>query len=257
MSFRKDLEKHINKYDWNKIYKENFALRLFNDKNFKEKDLADLIYNKLKNPKVNLKNPKTEIHIIKKSSKYFVGKLLYQNKEPFKDRRPHLRPELHPSSLNPRLARALINLTGIKKGKIYDPFCGSGGILIEAGLLNLKPIGYDIDQIMLNRAQINLKHFKIKDYKLEKKDATTIKENINYLVTDLPYGLNTTSKNLNTLYSNFLTNLKQILKKQAVIVFPHFINHKKIINQAQLNILGEYDYYIHKSLSKKIVVVGS
>lgn len=170
-------------------------------------------------------------------------------------RKPHLRPQLHPSSLSPKLAKCLINLTGIKKGYILDPFCGSGGILIEAALMNLKPIGYDIDEVMLRRAIINLTHYNIKNFKLKLTDATKIKKKFNYIVTDLPYGKNTAVKDLNKLYLNFLKNLKKILIKKAVIVFPDFINYKPLIKKSKLKLEKEFSYYIHKSLSKKIVVL--
>ena len=91
--------------------------------------------------------------------------LMNQFKENFEQRKAQNRPEHHPSSLHPKLARALINLTQTTSS-ILDPMCGSGGILIEAGLMKLKPIGYDIDQIQINRSRINLSHFKIKNYTL-------------------------------------------------------------------------------------------
>jgi len=143
----------INNFNWQKIYKTNFCLRSHNAKGFKENTLAGYIWNNLKNPKVNLKKPKTEIHLFFIKNKVIGALLKYKNKQKFEKRKPHLRPELHPSSLNPRLARALINLTGIEKDKLLDPFCGSGGILIEAGLIKLKPIGYDTDKIMLKTSR--------------------------------------------------------------------------------------------------------
>jgi len=68
----------------------------------------------------------------KKNIRKIDGKEL---KSGFGKRKPHMRPGFHPSSLNPKLARAFVNLTGIRKGTIVDMFCGTGGILIEAGLI--------------------------------------------------------------------------------------------------------------------------
>ena len=75
------------------------------------------------------------------------------------ERKAHLRPELQPTSLHPRLARALINLTGIRKGILLEPFCGAGGILLEAGLMGIKTVGYDIDKIVLKKCKINLNFY--------------------------------------------------------------------------------------------------
>ena len=218
--------------------------------------------------KYSLKKNQLKIDITEKTLEFLkkrlalTHKIICNNKEieitkSFLKRKPHLRPQLHPSSLNPKLAKALINITGIKKGKLLDPFCGSAGILIEAAFMDLKPIGYDIDEVMLRRAIINLTHYKIKNFDLKLKDATKIKEKHDYIVTDLPYGKNTASKDLNKLYSSFLKNLKLILKKKAVISFPDFIDYKKLIKSAKLKIEKEFDYYLHKSLSKKIILINN
>lgn len=64
-------------------------------------------------------------------------------------------------SIPPRLARAMINLTGIERGGvILDPFCGFGTILQEALLLGLKPIGVDIDKKCISATQNNLSWIK-------------------------------------------------------------------------------------------------
>lgn len=253
-----DLIKNIDKFDWQKIYKKDFCVRelhLCEKQTITEKQIADLIWNRLKNPKANLTNPATAIEFMLTKNKVYCGLQIYENSERFDDRRAHLRPELHPTSLSPRLARACINLLGIKKGTVVDPFCGSGGILIEAGLLGLKAEGYDIDQIMLNRAEINLDFYKIKNYKLIKKDATTISKKIDYIITDLPYGRNTNVADLDDLYLRFLKNLKKILAKKAVVIFPSNIKHKRLIKSAGLKIEKEFDYYIHRSLSKRITIL--
>ena len=256
ISYKDTLEQDLENFNWNKIYKENFCLRSIETK-LDEANLAGYIWRKLKNPKVNLKNPKTEIHIIKKGSKFLCCLLKYQNKELFEKRKAHLRPALMPISLHPRLARAIVNLTGIKTNEtLLDPFCGTAGILIEAGLINIKPIGYDISKKMLEKAELNLKYYKIKDYHLEQQDALKIKTKFPYIIADLPYGLNTKKSDLKELYLDFLKTLEKILTKKAVIIFPDFINYKSLITKTNLNIEHEFDYFIHKSLTKKIVLIS-
>ena len=255
----KNLIKNIQTYNWQKIYKKDFCVRKTwvdqKQESPSEVLMADIIWNRLKTPKTNLKNPTTLIEFLLTKNKIYCCLLIHENKEKFEERKAHLRPQLHPTSLSPRLARACINLTGIKKGTITDPFCGSGGILIEAGLINLKPVGYDINQIMLNRSKINLDHYKIKDYKLTKKDATEITKKINYIITDLPYGRNTNVKDIDDLYLRFLKNLKKILGKKAIVIFPNNVNYKKLIKRSKLKIKKEFTYYLHKSLTKKIVLI--
>ena len=251
----KDLLSNIKQFNWEKIYKKNFCLRVY-DKKYSAKDLAAFIWRKIKNPKVNLTNPVTKIEIFFTHKEALAGLLLKEIKEPFAERRAHLRPELHPSSLHPKLAKALVNLTGIKKGTLVDPFCGTGGILIEAGLMGFKAVGYDADEKMIVKANKNLEHYKITNYSLEKNDAIALKTKINFLATDLPYGKNTKKQDLEKLYFLFLKKLKKILQKKAVIIFPHYINYKYLIKKSGLKLKKEFSYYMHKGLTRKIAVLS-
>jgi tRNA (guanine10-N2)-dimethyltransferase len=176
----------------------------------------------------------------------------------FQQRRAHLLPEGNPGMTHPRVARAMINLANAKT--ILDPFCGAGGILIEAALIKKKAIGFDIDKIMINRTKQNVKHLKLKNITAKQKDATTLTKkdipNQTVIVTDLPYGKTTkVTKELTQLYTDFLTNIKRNNIKTAVIGFPSTVRHKPLIKKAKLKIKQEFTYYLHKTLSKKIVVI--
>ncbi len=296
---KKNLIKDIKEFNWQSIYKKNFCIRirklspLKNGRaalnlrskfmasqggtTLKEKDLASHIWKTLKNPKVNLKNPKTSIEFFITKDKIYTVKLIKELKQSFESRKAHKKPELHPTALNPKLARALINLAAAEK-EIMDPFCGAGGILIEAALINIKPIGYDLYKVMLKKAKTNLDYCKIKNYKLINQDALKIKKKYNYIITDVPYGLNSaiwvkkgkenkkiplkqnnrkqSLKNLEDFYLKFLKNLKKILKKKAVVIFPNYVNYKKLIKKANLKIEKEFSQFIHRSLTRKIVVLS-
>lgn len=203
-----------------------------------------------KKSKLKLTKPEAKLKCFYINNKICVTQLIHENKEKFEKRKPHKLIAPHPASCDPKLARAMVNLTGINKGKILDPFCGAGGMLIEASLMNLKPTGYDIDDKMLKRAKTNLKHLKCKaDLKL--KDALTLPAT-NYIVSDLPYGKGTKAVNLKELYESFFKVLKKKLKKTAVIGIPDFVE----INP-KLKIKHEFIIYIHKSLSKRIIVFSS
>lgn len=257
-----NLINHLKNFKWNKIYKQDFCIRIVNPHHkrisYEERHLASYIWYNVKKPEVNLKDAKTQIELIHLKDKIFCGLLLWENREKFGLRKPHLRPGFHPSSLNPKLARAAVNLLGANCKQLIDPFCGTGGILIEAGLMGLKVIGYDIDENMLKKCAKNLTHFKIKNFKLIKQDTTNIRDhgNIDYVATDLPYGKNTRLTDVNNLYSIFLLNLKKVLKKKAVIIFPDFIASQRMIKKAKLKILKKFNYYIHKSLTKRVYLIS-
>jgi len=203
--------------------------------------------------KVDLENPKTNLLFQKSGDKTFCIINPVENRQKFELRKAHLRPQLHPSSMHPRLCRAFVNLTGIKKGSVFDPFCGTGGILIEAGLRGIKPIGSDISDWMLKKAKINCAHYGV-ETKLEKKDALSIKKKYKYIVTDLAYGKNTASGK--DLITKFFIHLPKILGFKAVIGVPASFDEKKVMSKLpELNVVDKFTYYLHKSLSKKILVI--
>ncbi len=248
------LENKIKSFSWDTYYKKNFCARTPGRGDAFEREIATLVWRQIKKPKVNLKHPKTSFYFFFTEKFVVCGLLIKELTERFEDRKAHLMPGLFHAAMHPRLARCMVNLTGIKKGVIVDPFCGAGGLLVEAGIIGLKTRGYDIDESILKRAETNLKHFKIK-YKLQKADATNLSKKILYLVADPPYSISTKGNNLGKLYSDFLINLKKILGKRAVICFPSFVNHQKLIRKAKLKSRQEFVYYLHKSLSKTVCVI--
>ncbi len=60
-------------------------------------------------------------------------------------------------TMSPRLARTLVNLCGLQKGKtLLDPFCGHGTILQEALLVGLNVVGIDISSTEISKCRENL-----------------------------------------------------------------------------------------------------
>jgi|SRR3989338_2885584 len=294
----KDLIKSMKEFDWSSAYKDDFCVRLYdfnngntmtkkyiNEKGNKnkikisEKALAGHIWRSLKNPKVSLESPTTSIQLFIAEDRAYCGLLIYENKEDFESRRSHLRPFPHPSSLHPKVARALVNLTEIRENEtLLDPFCGTGGFLIEAGLMKIKAVGYDINKMMADGCAENLKHFKIKNCKIRNKNAVSIGDKFDHAVTDLPYGLNSNAmsayekdwkkhrinkktgtrhfiKSLGQFYLRFLKSLRKKLRKKAVIVFPSYVNYRKLLKQSGFRIEKEFSNYVHRSLTRKIVKI--
>jgi tRNA G10 N-methylase Trm11 len=69
--------------------------------------------------------------------------------------RPHS--DIKTGVLPPKLARMMVNFTGLKEGTIWDPFCGSGTILMEAAVLGYNFLGSDADENALYYTQENIK----------------------------------------------------------------------------------------------------
>lgn len=61
-------------------------------------------------------------------------------------------------SMSPRLARVLLNLSGLSKGQtVLDPFCGSGTILAEAFIRSMRCLGLDAKTNLVRDARENLR----------------------------------------------------------------------------------------------------
>ena len=239
-------------FDFSKYY--NKSLGVFKiGKGISIKQIADEVFtkmNKHKNAKVSLTSPEISFYIIKTEKLFFFAKLIHKNKENFNARSAHKRPGFSPISLSPKLARAMVNLSGKINAKVLDPLCGTAGILIEAGLLGHRVIGNDISRKMLSFASHNLDFFGIKNYKLISKDALTLNIKADAIITDMPYGKNTKSIP-ETLYTNFLHH-SQNITDTMVVVFPKKIKITKGMKWKKKAVIP---YYIHKSMTKYIYVL--
>lgn len=229
--------------------------------NLEEKKIATLIYNKIKNPKVSIKEPQNFFNLIidSKLDKLYFTCQIFENKKEYNKRMPKLRPIVKPYTLKSDMARASVNLLGIKKGVILDPFCGIGGILLEAYNMKFEIIGNDISFNDLKFMKINFEfYFPNANYRITNKDARTQfleKNSIDGIVTDIPYG-KSSKKIGEDLYDRFLENAKKYLKpnKRIVIIYANFTQFKQIALK-YFNQIYEIEEYINKSMTRHILVL--
>ena len=147
-----DLEKDILAIDWSRYISKNFAVRVkrFNspiDTVAAERKTGSLILSKCDNIKVKLKKPDSLIRLIAYENTVYIAIEKFKlNKKHFEEIKPHKRPFFYPGSMSPKLARCMVNLSRVNSGDlVLDPFCGTGGILIEAGLIGCKVAGSDVN----------------------------------------------------------------------------------------------------------------
>jgi len=65
------------------------------------------------------------------------------------------RPFFKPISLDPKLARTMVNLACPEDGRLLDPFCGTGGLIVEGILRNLDCFGSDLAWPMVTGTREN------------------------------------------------------------------------------------------------------
>ena len=112
----------------------------------------------------------------------------------FSERRTPRLPFQRPVTLEPRYARALVNLGRVGPGdRVVDPFVGTGSLLLEAALLGADTVGIDASATMIRGVLENFARFDRTPVLLRQADAAEAAEefptaSFDALVTDPPYG---------------------------------------------------------------------
>ncbi|NLX47221.1 MAG: methyltransferase domain-containing protein [Euryarchaeota archaeon] len=160
------------------------------------------------------------------------------DRRPFDRRKVAERPFFSPISLHPRYARALINLTEAKRGDtVLDPFCGTGGIVLEASLLGMRAVGSDIDPDMVAGCRLNLEHFGVEAEVLvaDVGDVPDLFGKVGSVATDPPYGraASTKKEDIEGLYRRGLRASADVLSCQgrAGVVLPREMTAEGMVLQ--------------------------
>jgi len=122
-----------------------------------------------------------------------LGWLAAESKRDYGDRRPTDRPFFQPGSMDPLDARALVNIAGAGPDtRIVDPMCGTGGLLLEAGLVGSSVVGVDAQWKMTRGSRENLTTLLDDvDAEIIHGDATAlpvVDDCVDGVVFDAPYG---------------------------------------------------------------------
>lgn len=168
----------------------------------------------------------------------------------YEQRKNQYRPYSSPVSMHPRLARALVNLSQVPRdGALLDPFCGTGGTLIEAGLIGCDVYGLDLQEEMVNGAQENLASFNLNGDIRQGSfdDITTVFEDeipFDAVVTDLPYGK--ASKVQGDPTASFVETAPELTDGTTV-----FMTDKASVNGLE----PRFELYVHRSMSRYVYVL--
>ncbi len=140
---------------------------------------------------VDLDDPDHELRVYFSEDACLVGWTAVEAVRDFADRKPTDRPFFQPGSMAPVDARAFVNMAGAEPGaRILDPMCGTGGVLLEAGLVGADVVGVDAQAKMVGGARENLHHY-VGDGDVIRGDATTLPlrdDSMDGAVFDAPYG---------------------------------------------------------------------
>ncbi|MFH1787875.1 MAG: DNA methyltransferase [Candidatus Altiarchaeota archaeon] len=204
--------------------------------------------------RVDVHAPDAVVEVFLADRKFHAGIRIPLNQD-FEKRKPQHRPFFHPTSMHPKFARALVNLAEVKAGEtLLDPFCGTGGILIEAGLMGVNVAGLDIDEKMVEGCKKNLDKYKIKG-DIQKGDARSSVFQADAIATDPPYGRSSfvSGKDPISLYVEFIENAAKHISpgRCMVLMAPQHYD----LDFPGLDEKAHIDLRMHKSLTRRIWVL--
>jgi len=170
----------------------------------------------------------------------------------FEERKVSERPFFSPISLHPKYARAAINLTRVRNGGVVlDPFCGTGGIVMEAASMGMKVIASDFDDEMVSGCIENMRHFGLGLHDGGVMDIGEISKkfaDVDAVVTDPPYGRSTHTggEDTESIHRRAITSINGCLRQggRAAVVLPYELNTNVMIKE------DVFVQRVHKSLSR-------
>ena len=222
---------------------------------------------------VDLKKPaRTFVLLFTVDTCFLCARLWKIDKRQFGDKRPHARPFFLPGVIMPKVARTIVNLSGIRAAELLlDPFCGTGGVLLEGAMVGARVLGADIQRKMVYGARKNMVFFDV-PCELVMSDATQLPlyaESIDAVVTDLPYGRasvvagsgipdeeDARTEYLARLYKAAIAEIQRVLKpgRRAVLV-SNSTSIPALARGMGFLLCDEHSYRVHKSMTRYITVL--
>lgn len=153
-----------------------------------------------------------------------------QDRSRFEARVSDERAHFSPVSMHPRRAASLLHLARVAPGgRVYDPFCGTGGMVLEAALEGYDAWGSDLDSFMVQGTLQTLADAAAEPldghaFVADIADAPALVGPVEAVVTDLPYGRgsSTDGEPLRELYGRAFAAFARLLPagRHAVVGHP-------------------------------------
>jgi len=212
---------------------------------------------------IDLKRPDVLFLGVIVGERFFFGlHLASRERAGFTQRRSPLRPFFVPSAIHPKTARLMVNLSRVTPGNLFlDPFCGTGGLLLEAAEIGCVPIGVDISPTILAGCRENLEHYLVAFNGVlgDARSPPFGSESINAIATDPPYGRSSSTKGAKVrgLIQSSLECLADLLnpEKYLCLALPFEQFTEDIIPFDAFRVIETHTMRIHRSLRRFIVVL--
>ncbi len=198
-----------------------------------------------------------------------IGWLEAESVRDFGSRAPTDKPFFQPGSMDTLLARAVANLAGAEPGRtVLDPMCGTGGVLVEAGLLGADVIGTDAQAKMVDGTRTNLEHFLAVDspsptgvsrgaWHVARGDGPRLplrSNAVDAVVFDAPYGRQSKveTHRLEELVSGALAEARRVADRAVVVADRHWRTEAL---EAGWSLEAAFERRVHRSLTRYVLVL--
>ena len=210
--------------------------------------------------RANLRNPDVTFRFVMTDRAILGTVVASVDRGEYEHRAPHKKPFFYPGVLMPRVARALVNISQVKEGEtLFDPFSGTAGILVEAGLVGAHVIGIEVRHKISHGARLNLDEYDT-DYSLLVGDACRVplKDScVDAIVTDPPYGRSAAirAESLHHLYSDSFAEMYRVLRQGKLAVVVSEVKVIEFAENAGFRVADVFTQKVHKSLTRTFTIL--
>lgn len=205
---------------------------------------------------VDLVHPDVDFRVLVDDAFHLGRVLVRTERSSMESRKVDRRPFSLPISLHPKYCRALVNLARVPShGTVLDPFCGTGGILIEAAGMGLRSIGSDLRRRMVVGARTSLRSLS-SEADLAVADAGRAPWRpgaIQGVATDPPYGRAASTKGEPPLrlYDRAFAAFREMLHEggYAAVVLPNDAAVETA--QSHMELVERHALRVHRSLTRQ------
>ncbi len=202
---------------------------------------------------VDLRHPERELRLVRLSGACLHEVAARVDRRSLEARKVENCPFSKPVSLHPKFARALVNLTGVPRGGVLlDPFCGTGGIVMEAASIGAEAMGSDLSEEMVEGAGKNLRHFHFQG-ELRHCDVGRIRQEfgrVDAIATDPPYGRASGSmgEDIGVLLGRAFGAFDEVLRRGGRVAICLPAEELLALGKRHFRLLGWHALRVHRSL---------
>ena len=214
------------------------------------------------NTTVSVSRPNVVILLTLVGDGQILSVLLRKHKRSAYTRKARGKPFRHPVAIDPVIARVMVNLAGVLAGEsVLDPFCGTGSILVEAGIVGARIFGVDYDPNMIRGARENLTKLQPRTPLLVRGNAlrspAVFNGSFDHIVTDPPYGRSSPMMmDAGTLLSRFPSIVHDLLSRNGTVCFasPSTVDLSDDLSKAGLDLEAFVYQRVHGGLGRHLYV---